>query len=57
MRLFDWIPTVSEVVDKVVCTFSDHEWSDWVEYNDITKPERRCYKRYCVNCEKIEYTP
>lgn len=43
MSIFDLIPTVGEIIGKVVCTLSDHEWVRLKDGTDV-----------CNECGKIK---
>jgi hypothetical protein len=45
MGLFDWIPTVTEVVEAVACTLTDHDWRTYVAIDG------HVYKE-CKSCGK-----
>jgi hypothetical protein len=46
MSIFDWIPTVEEVIDFIDCRIMGHDWV----YDLVSKT------RTCQQCKKVERT-
>jgi hypothetical protein len=48
MGIFDWIPTVGEVLTGSMCLAMDHDWTEWVNIGN------NVLVRECQTCGKIE---
>ncbi len=51
--MFNWIPTIGEVISKIECTLSNHDWKYFVVKENCNLDGKRY--RVCQNCRKSEW--
>ncbi len=51
--MFDWLPTIPEVVSKGVCLVAGHDWAYYTHTGRDIMFGRRY--RVCQTCEKSEW--